>query len=164
MSSTANVVGANEDLITENLLCLPATSVVNFKLVSKRWLSLIPDPISFFATIVGIITQSLVLFLVGHLVLEIQCSGCNDPLLNPAIYPEKLAQLVCSKVLICVSEKDWMTDRGWTYREALRKIGWGGSVEIVEIEGESHVFHLFKPEGENGVDLMNRVASFLTHE
>ncbi|GLT77758.1 hypothetical protein SLA2020_493180 [Shorea laevis] len=91
-------------------------------------------------------------------------SGCNDPLLNPAIYPEKLAKLVCSKVLICVSEKDWMRDRGWTYCKALRKSGWGSSVEIVEIEGESHVFHLLKPEGENAVDLMNRVASFLTHE
>ncbi|GLT77760.1 hypothetical protein SLA2020_493200 [Shorea laevis] len=44
MSSTANIVGANEDLITEILLCLPARSVAKFKLVSKRWLSLISDP------------------------------------------------------------------------------------------------------------------------
>lgn len=88
--------------------------------------------------------------------------GFNDPRLNPAIAPEVLAKLACSKVLICVAGKDWLKDRGWSYYEALRKTEWGGGLEIVETEGEDHVFHLFNPSAEKSVELMKRVASFMS--
>ena len=37
-------------------------------------------------------------------------------------------------------------------------------VEIVEREGESHVFHLMKPKRDNAVDLMERLVSFIKHD
>ncbi|OMO82451.1 hypothetical protein CCACVL1_11948, partial [Corchorus capsularis] len=42
--SSADVIGSNDDIITEILLHLPAKSLVKFKLVSRKWLSLISDP------------------------------------------------------------------------------------------------------------------------
>ncbi|KAK1387348.1 F-box domain-containing protein [Heracleum sosnowskyi] len=41
---SADLIGGNEDLINQILLCLPARSLVRFKSVSKQWNSLISDP------------------------------------------------------------------------------------------------------------------------
>ncbi|KAG2705440.1 hypothetical protein I3760_05G053300 [Carya illinoinensis] len=48
-----------------------------------------------------------------------------------------------------------------SYYEELKKSRWGGSVEVVEHQGEDHVFHLMKPDSENAVDLVNKFASFI---
>ncbi|KAF5951712.1 probable carboxylesterase 12 [Camellia sinensis] len=87
-------------------------------------------------------------------------SGSDDPMINPVVDPN-LARLGCSKVLVCVAEKDVLRDRGWLYCEALGKSGWGGVVEIMESEGEDHVFHLEKPNCEKAMDLVKRVISFM---
>lgn len=86
-------------------------------------------------------------------------SGPNDH----RIYPNKdsdLSTLGCNRVLILVAERDWLNDRGRTYYEALRQSGWGGTVEIVETEGEDHVFHLFNPNCDKAVALLKQMASF----
>lgn len=44
LSSAADQIGGNEDLIREILLYLPARSLIRFKSVSKQWRSLITDP------------------------------------------------------------------------------------------------------------------------
>ncbi|KAK8518821.1 hypothetical protein V6N13_017911 [Hibiscus sabdariffa] len=88
--------------------------------------------------------------------------GSNDPRLNPGCAMDELAAgLVCKRVLVCVSEKDFLRERGVAYHETVKKSGWDGEMEMVEIQGEGHVFFLLEPDCEKAVDLMNRVSSFL---
>ncbi|KAF3435376.1 hypothetical protein FNV43_RR22465 [Rhamnella rubrinervis] len=86
--------------------------------------------------------------------------GPNDPMLNPGKDP-KLGRLGCGKMLIFVAEKDSLRDRGWNYYKAVKESGWGsGSVEIVETEGEGHVFHLLDPDSDKALALMEKTVSF----
>lgn len=87
--------------------------------------------------------------------------GWDDPRLNPMAHPGLLSSLVCSKILICLSEKDMIRDRGWLYYEALKNSGWKGELDLVDIEEEDHVFHLVKPNCDRAGVLMKRVVSFL---
>lgn len=86
--------------------------------------------------------------------------GCDDPRMNPAKEGEELRRLGGRRVLVTVAEKDLLRDRGFHYTAALEKSGWGGSAELVDVEEEEHVFHLFKP-GERAAALLKRVAAFL---
>ncbi|XP_024959273.1 probable carboxylesterase 12 [Cynara cardunculus var. scolymus] len=86
--------------------------------------------------------------------------GLDDPLINPALDP-KVADLGCSRVLVCVGEKDILKDRGWYYKMILRKNGWRGDIEILEDKGEVHTFFLFKPCSQNACNLRNRIRTFI---
>ena len=90
-------------------------------------------------------------------------SGINDPRINPAM-DSRLSSLGCTRVLICVAEKDVLKERGLLFCETLRKSGWDGEVQIVETEGEEHVFHLFNPDCEKAVILLKRLASFFNQD
>ena len=90
-------------------------------------------------------------------------TGSGDPKLNPGMDPE-LGRLGCGRVLVFVAEKDFLKDRGLAYYEALKKSEWKGKVEIVESKGEDHTFHLFNPNSENAIALMNMLVSFVKHE
>ncbi|CAN4107688.1 unnamed protein product [Withania somnifera] len=87
-------------------------------------------------------------------------SGLDDPLINPEKDP-KLGSLGCEKVLVYVAGKDPLRYRGFYYKEALEKSGWQGTVEVVEIKEEQHVFHLFAPTSENGMGMLKKLVSFL---
>ncbi|KAB1207105.1 putative carboxylesterase 7 [Morella rubra] len=87
-------------------------------------------------------------------------SGFDDPRINPA-EDSRLSSLGCSKVLILIAEKDNSKERGLFYYETLKKSGWHGEVEIMESEGEEHVFHLFHPNCEKALALLKRMASFI---
>uniref|UniRef100_A0A0V0H4F6 Putative ovule protein n=1 Tax=Solanum chacoense TaxID=4108 RepID=A0A0V0H4F6_SOLCH len=84
----------------------------------------------------------------------------DDPRCNPAAHPSLLSKLVCSNILICTAEKDFIRDRGWTYYEALKKCGWKGEVEIKEAQGEQHVFHLNNRTCDKAKVLMKWLADF----
>lgn len=86
--------------------------------------------------------------------------GLDDPKIHAAKDP-KLSGLGCRRVLVLVAEKDFLRERGRSYYEALKKSGWSGVVEMVETEGEGHVFHLFDPTKEKSVALVNRFVSFI---
>jgi acetyl esterase/lipase len=85
--------------------------------------------------------------------------GLEDPRLKPAA--EDLSRLGCERVLIFIAQNDHFSAKGMLYYEKLKKSGWVGIVEVVEHEGEAHVFHLKKPECENAVDLLNKFAAFI---
>ncbi|KAM3742917.1 hypothetical protein ACB098_07G104200 [Castanea mollissima] len=85
--------------------------------------------------------------------------GINDPRINLAM-DSRLSSLGCTRVLICVAEKDVLKERGLLFCETLRKSGWNGEVQIVETEGEEHVFRLFNPDCEKAMILLKRLASF----
>ncbi|KAJ4722414.1 2-hydroxyisoflavanone dehydratase [Melia azedarach] len=88
--------------------------------------------------------------------------GIDNPMVNP-VGPGKpsLAKLGCSRLLVCVAEKDELRDRGISYFDAVKESGFGGEVELFEVKGEAHEFHLFNPETENGKKMLNYLASFL---
>ncbi|KAL9370966.1 hypothetical protein Peur_036106 [Populus x canadensis] len=86
----------------------------------------------------------------------------DDPRINPAgAGGVELASLGCSRVLIFVAGNDGLRERGYSYCDALKKSGWSGGVEIVETEGEDHVFHLFNPDCDRAVFMMKQVVSFI---
>ncbi|XP_004505198.1 2-hydroxyisoflavanone dehydratase-like [Cicer arietinum] len=87
--------------------------------------------------------------------------GLNDPKIHAANDPN-LSSLGCGKVLVFVAGKDFLRERGRTYYDALKKSGWSGAVEMVETEGEGHVFHLFDPTKEKSVALVQQFISFIT--
>ncbi|KAL4309456.1 hypothetical protein GQ457_01G026370 [Hibiscus cannabinus] len=88
--------------------------------------------------------------------------GCDDPLINPFVdgSPD-LAGLGCDRVLVIVAEKDILKDRGRFYYDKLVKSEWKGKAEIMENEGEDHVFHIFNPESDKAKSLIKRLAAFL---
>ncbi|PWA94457.1 Alpha/beta hydrolase fold-3 [Artemisia annua] len=88
-------------------------------------------------------------------------SGVSDPRINPAAEPGLIEKIVCGKVLVCVAGSDTLKDRGVMYHELLKNSGWNGDVEIVETEGEDHVFHLFKPDCEAANKFVALLASFI---
>ncbi|MBA0573041.1 hypothetical protein Golob_000336 [Gossypium lobatum] len=87
-------------------------------------------------------------------------SGTDDPWINP-FKDQSLASLVCSRVLVCVAEKDVLRHRGWYYCERLKKTGWKGEVEMMESKGEDHVFHLLEPTCDSAMAKLKKVAAFM---
>ncbi|KAF8013682.1 hypothetical protein BT93_I1518 [Corymbia citriodora subsp. variegata] len=90
-------------------------------------------------------------------------SGATDPRMNPA-YDTNLRRMAGQRVIVFVAERDHLKERGRSYYEALKKSGWEGVVEIVETEGEGHVFHLFKPDCDKAAELVKKFASFLNQD
>ncbi|KAJ4716353.1 Alpha/beta hydrolase-3 [Melia azedarach] len=91
-------------------------------------------------------------------------SGCDDdPKLNPGVDPN-LKSMGCSRVLVCVAEKDWLKNRGIGYYETLAKSEWKGKVEFYESLGEDHCFHLIDSNGEKAAPLMKRMVDFIKQE
>lgn len=88
--------------------------------------------------------------------------GIDNPLINPlAPGAPSLVTLGCPKVVIFVAGKDDLRGRGIWYYEALKKSGWHGDVELIEVEGEEHCFQIYHPETQNSKDMLNRIAAFL---
>ncbi|XP_065850377.1 probable carboxylesterase 2 [Euphorbia lathyris] len=90
--------------------------------------------------------------------------GLDDPMINPfvdeTVSLSELEGLGCERVMVVVAEKDILRDRGRFYYEKLVKSGWGGSAEIVEIQGEDHIFHIFDPNSDKAKSLFKTLASF----
>ncbi|PPD67860.1 hypothetical protein GOBAR_DD35264 [Gossypium barbadense] len=87
-------------------------------------------------------------------------SGTDDPWINP-FKDQSLASLVCSRVLVCVAEKDVLRHRGWYYCERLKKTGWKGEVEMMESKGEDNVFPLLEPTCDSAMAKLKKVAAFM---
>ncbi|XP_042488413.1 probable carboxylesterase 7 [Macadamia integrifolia] len=86
--------------------------------------------------------------------------GCDDPWVNPAACPN-LAKLACKRVLVFLAECDVVRDGGLCYCETLRKSGWKGKLELMDVEGENHVFHISQPNSKKALAMQARLASFL---
>ncbi|KAL1534667.1 putative carboxylesterase 2 [Salvia divinorum] len=79
---------------------------------------------------------------------------------NPGKDP-KISGLGCGKVLVYVAGKDSLKARGWHYKEVLNNCGWKGEIECVEVADEGHVFSVFVPDNQAGIDMIKKVASFI---
>lgn len=89
-------------------------------------------------------------------------SGCDDPRINPGKDGE-IGGMGCERVLVYVAENDLLRERGWFYKEVLERSGWSGEVEVVEAQGEDHVFSVSAPHSENAKAMLNKVAAFINH-
>ncbi|TXG71427.1 hypothetical protein EZV62_000006 [Acer yangbiense] len=89
--------------------------------------------------------------------------GFDDPLFNPAFEPN-LGCLGSKRVLIFVAELDFLRARGWYFAEILKKIGWGGHVEVMEAKGEGHCFFLANPTSENSVAFLKKFVDFMNQQ
>ncbi|KAG0478002.1 hypothetical protein HPP92_012721 [Vanilla planifolia] len=90
--------------------------------------------------------------------------GLDHEWINPAAEAEgAVAGMGCRRLLVCVAERDPMRERGAAYYEMVKRSGWKGEAELVETEGESHIFHLEKPEEHPKVqELTNKLVSFFS--
>ncbi|XP_060174426.1 probable carboxylesterase 12 [Lycium barbarum] len=93
-----------------------------------------------------------------------ECKGLDDPRLNPAAHLRLLSNFVCLKIMVFAAEKDFLRDRSLTYYDALKKSGWKGEVEIMETQGEDHVFHLLEPTCEKAGLLMKKLVDFFNEK
>lgn len=86
----------------------------------------------------------------------------EDPWINPAKDPN-LSGLGCRRLLVYTAEKDILKGGNWHYKDALMRSGWGGDIEMVEVEREDHVFSVLSPDTENAVAMLKKVASFMNY-
>ncbi|XP_031110724.1 2-hydroxyisoflavanone dehydratase-like [Ipomoea triloba] len=90
--------------------------------------------------------------------------GIDNPLINPFVEnAPKLSGLGCSRMFVCVGEKDVLKGVGIRYVEEVKKSGWEGDIELINVEGEDHVFDIFDPYSEKAKHLISRIASFIQH-
>lgn len=87
-------------------------------------------------------------------------AGPDDPKIRASKDPN-LRRLGCRRVLVMVAGNDFLADRGRTYYEVLKRSGWEGGLDMVEAEGETHVFHLYDPAKEKAQILVKHFVSFL---
>ena len=72
-----------------------------------------------------------------------------------------LAGLACSWLLVCVAGKDELRDRGVWYYDLVKESGWKGEVELFEVEGEDHCYHIFcESETENVKKMIQTLGFF----
>ncbi|KAK3195734.1 hypothetical protein Dsin_027044 [Dipteronia sinensis] len=89
--------------------------------------------------------------------------GVDDPWMNLG-KDQNLGRVECKRVQVIVSEKDILRGRGWHYAQQLRESGWSGDLEVIDFNGEDHVFHLFKPTCVKAVAMLKRIVSFINLE
>ncbi|XP_044500688.1 2-hydroxyisoflavanone dehydratase-like [Mangifera indica] len=106
--------------------------------------------------------EKLVPHVVWNFLYPTAPGGIDNPMIN-FVAPEapSLAQLGCRLLLVSVAELDVLRDRGVLYYNAVKESGWKGEVELVEMEGEDHAFHILNHETENARKLIKLLASFL---
>ena len=101
-------------------------------------------------------------YLVWNFVYPTAPGGLDNPLINPlAPAGPSFTRFGCSKLLVCVASNDVIRDRAVLYYQAVKNSGWQGEVEMFEVKGEDHVFHLYSPESENAKQMIQRIADFL---
>ena len=91
--------------------------------------------------------------------------GMDDPRMNPlAPGAPGLGTMACERVMVCAAEHDFLRWRGRAYAEAVaaaRGAEGEGSVELLETEGEGHVFYVYKPDGDKAKAMLDRIVSFV---
>ncbi|KAK4855359.1 hypothetical protein QYF36_006423 [Acer negundo] len=88
--------------------------------------------------------------------------GIDNVMVNP-FAPEKPClgkQIGCSRLLVSVAELDLLRDRGILYVNAVKESGFkGGVLELVQVDGEDHAFHILNYESENAKKMIKSVRS-----
>ncbi|KAJ1262607.1 hypothetical protein BS78_09G121700 [Paspalum vaginatum] len=92
-------------------------------------------------------------------------NSMDDPRINPmAPGAPGLDMIACERIMVCAAEYDFLRWRGRAYAEAVAAVRGRegeGTVELVETEGEGHVFFVSKPDSDKAMALLDRIASFV---
>ncbi|KAK3157923.1 hypothetical protein QOZ80_2AG0130250 [Eleusine coracana subsp. coracana] len=89
-------------------------------------------------------------------------AGIDDPRMNPtAPGAPALATMACERVLVCAAEHDFLRWRARAYAEAVAAARGGDGVEMMETEGEGHVFYIFNPDGDKAREMVHRIVAFV---
>ncbi|WMV31143.1 hypothetical protein MTR67_024528 [Solanum verrucosum] len=74
-----------------------------------------------------------------------------------------LSMLGCSRLFVCTGEQNELipAEIGTKFVEVVKKSGWKGEIELIEVEGEGHVFQCKNPQAEKSKDLIKLMASFI---
>ncbi|KAK0582218.1 hypothetical protein LWI29_023030 [Acer saccharum] len=93
------------------------------------------------------------------------CPNCtlDHPWINPATDPS-LALIATPRLQVFVSELDILQERGWYYAQNLRQRGWSGHQDVIDFQGEGHVFHLNNLTSRNSTILRNRIVTFINEK
>ncbi|KAL6634359.1 hypothetical protein ACP70R_027030 [Stipagrostis hirtigluma subsp. patula] len=91
-------------------------------------------------------------------------AGMDDPRMNPmAPGAPGLETMACERVMVCAAEHDFLRWRGRAYAEAVAAARGGeeGAVELLETEGEGHVFYVYKPDGDKAKEMVAKIVGFV---
>ncbi|VAI18438.1 unnamed protein product [Triticum turgidum subsp. durum] len=91
-----------------------------------------------------------------------QTTGVDDPWINPlAAGAPTMRGLACRRALVCLAETDVVRDRGRACCDGLKASGWAGEVELLEVAGQGHCFHLVDFTCDDAVRQDDAIARFL---
>lgn len=96
--------------------------------------------------------------------LEQGLFAIDSPMINPlAKNAPSLSVLGCSRLLVCIAERDEYISRETLIRfvEGVKKSGWKGELKVIELEEVGHSFQIYKPDCEKAKDMMMHYASFI---
>ncbi|KAL4285121.1 hypothetical protein GQ457_16G028770 [Hibiscus cannabinus] len=106
--------------------------------------------------------EKLATYTIWQLVYPEAPGGVDNSMVNPMVLgAPSLAGLGCPRLLVSVAGKDLLRDRGIMYYNAVKESGWKGEVELVDVDGEDHAFHILVHDSENAKKLIQRLASFI---
>lgn len=87
--------------------------------------------------------------------------GPGNPMVDPmGPGAPSLAGLGCPKVLVVVAGKDDIKEWSVLYYNAVKDSGFGGTVQLFEVEDEGHAFQILNPDCDNAKLLFQQLASF----
>lgn len=92
-----------------------------------------------------------------------EASGTDDTKLNPNMVAH-WENLGCERVLVLVAELDFLKEWQLHYYDLLGRSGWKGKLEIMESQGEGHLFYLLDTASDNALAVLNKLASFINQE
>ncbi|KAK8491751.1 hypothetical protein V6N13_070139 [Hibiscus sabdariffa] len=106
--------------------------------------------------------EKLATYTIWQLVYPEAPGGVDNPMVNPTVPgAPSLAGLGCPRLLVSVAGKDLLRDRGIMYYNVVKESGWEGEVELVDVDGEDHAFHILVHDSENAKKHIQRLASFI---
>ncbi|XP_074287127.1 2-hydroxyisoflavanone dehydratase-like [Silene latifolia] len=96
------------------------------------------------------------------------CNKCKGGVDNRYINPfapkaVSLSRLGCKKLLVYTAEIDELRGRGRWYYEQVKASGWKGQAQLIEAQGQEHVFHILKPQDPATTKLINDFSTFINN-
>ncbi|KAG9147308.1 hypothetical protein Leryth_020568 [Lithospermum erythrorhizon] len=66
-------------------------------------------------------------------------------------------------MFVCTAENDLLRGRALYYVESVKKSGWNGQIELVDVQGEGHCFQIYDLDTSPGKakELISRIVQFI---
>ncbi|XP_021738752.1 2-hydroxyisoflavanone dehydratase-like [Chenopodium quinoa] len=102
----------------------------------------------------------------NYIVWSYVCDNCTNGVDNAFINPfgpgtPSISHLGCTKLLVYTAEVDELRGRGIWYYKRVKTSQWAGQARWIEAKGETHVFHILKPEDPATATLIQDLSAFI---